>query len=98
MSNSKRLSRIEVRMPVRAPRICGFLKDLAALARAIPSNYRASPRIYGFLKDLAAFNRTFWRAHRIFPSKHRASSCIYGFLKDLGQVSTQFTGTRNHGD
>jgi len=86
-----------MRMLVHAPGIYGFLKDLAALARAIPSKYHASPRIYGFLKDLAVLHHAFWGENRAFPSKYRASTRIYGFLKDLRQVSTQLTGTRNHG-
>jgi hypothetical protein len=47
-----------------SPRICGFLKDLAAFNRTFwrahyvfPSKYRTSPCIYGFLKDLLESKR-----------------------------------------
>ena len=87
-----------MQIPIRAPCIYGFLKDLAALASAFPSKYRTSPRIYGFLKDLAILHHAFSGENRAFPSKYRAAPCIPGFLKDLGQVSTRFTGMPNHGD
>ena len=66
MRRSKGLSRIAMRMPVRAPRTCGFLKDLAVLHhafwgenRAFPSKYRASPCIPRFLKDLGQVSMHF---------------------------------------